>query len=915
LNKQPHKPEALLQRRLSAAVALALLTISAASQAQQNAATPAAAATGEIQKVEVTGSSIKRTVADQALPVTVVKAEDWLAQGMVTIDDILMSMSTASDYQPNTTSGNGNNANMRGIGNSRTLVLLDGKRLNDNPINPNTIPVSALDRTEVLRDGASSVYGSDAIGGVINFVTKKSYTGASVTLEGTAPQKSGGGESKGLSFIAGKGNLGSDGWNVYVSGDLHHQKALPQSARPNITSVDRLTSAGFAPPKLTKGGNAVPANVTLANGSTKVGNLTITGNPYYATGCLDPWSTPGTSNTCTATYNANSLTMTKESQESSLFTKGSLLLGEGHKLSASLLFSSIYNRPVKNPTFGIDASIPNFPALTITPSSKYYPGKGITPAMPGITNQTLTLQWSLIGDLGPTVLDYNTKTTRLTVEDEGHLGAWDYKAALWSTLYNTLTTFRSGFVNSYDLLAGVTGGQLNPFGLQDDAGKGYLNSISTNGQTANAGLTRMNGLDLTANRELMDLAGGAAALAVGASAYHDFTYNSTPETVVLSGGQTGGTAATNQHASRNVMAAYAELDLPLTKSLDVDLAVRTDRYSDFGSTTNPKISFRYKPSGLFMVRGAAGTGFRAPTLPERYFGAVAGPTGITSQAYNDPLLCPGGSPGGNTGGTALAGYNPSTVCNARQPINTGANPNVGPERSRTYTLGLVLTPTRSLLVSLDYFNVQLRDSIGQLAQATLFKDPAYANLLVRDAKNNLLYVDDRLTNMGGLRTDGLDLTTTYTFPKTAWGQFGAQLDGTYVHRFETRVERDGPWISSINKFGPIDTNVMNFRWKYGASVKWVSANGNWTSTLNQQYKQSFEDLNALTPAVYHRIDPYTVFNWSMAYSGYRQWKLMVGVNNLFNRDPPAANYRGEGYASGEASPMGRTFRTRATLNF
>ena len=154
---------------IASAVALAMLAMSAGAHAQQAGAGEA------MTKVEVTGSSIKRSAADQALPVTVTKAEDWIAQGAVTVSDILMSMSTAADYEPNTTSGNGNSANMRGIGANRTLVLLDGKRLSDSPIDPNTIPVSALDRTEVLRDGASSVYGSDAIGGVINFVTKKSY--------------------------------------------------------------------------------------------------------------------------------------------------------------------------------------------------------------------------------------------------------------------------------------------------------------------------------------------------------------------------------------------------------------------------------------------------------------------------------------------------------------------------------------------------------------------------------------------------------------------------------------------------------------------------------------------------------------------------------------------------------------------
>lgn len=901
-NKQRYAP-----LPIASAVALAVLAMSAPAYAQDNAAPMA--------KVEVTGSSIKRAAADQALPITVTKADDWIAQGATTVADILMSMSTAADYEPNTTSGNGNSANMRGIGAARTLVLLDGKRLSDSPIDPNTIPTSALDRTEVLRDGASSIYGSDAIGGVINFVTKKAYAGASITAKGTAPKRKGGGESEGFSFIVGKGDLAKDGWNVYFTGDLNNQLPLAQNSRPNITNSDRLMSAGFATVGVTKGTNSVPANVTLANGSSKVGNVTITGNPYYSTGCLAPWSVPGTSNTCAATYTANSLTLTTAKKQGSLFLKGSKMLGEDNKLTATVLYSSIFTRPVKNPTFGVNASISNFPALTIGPTSPYYPGKGITPAMNGITNQILTLQWSLIGDLGPTVLNYQKSASRVTVEDEGHYGAWDYKVGVYNAVYATQTSFRSGFVNSYGLLDGVTNGVLNPFGLQNAAGKAYLDSISTNGQVANKGLTRMNGAHATVNRDLMQLSGGTLAFAAGASMYHDYGRTFIPPSVALSGGQTGTTAAIDVGASRNVTSVYAELDAPITKALDIDVAVRTDRYSDFGSTTNPKVSFRYKPVNWLAFRGAAGTGFRAPTLNERYFGAVNGPTGVTSSTYNDPVLCPGGKVGGNTGGTALPGYSPSVVCAAKLPINTGANPSVGPEKSDTINFGIVLTPTNSLLVSLDYWNVRMKDAIGQLAQPTLFQ-PQYANLFIRDPKTNLLqYIDDRLNNMGGQRTDGIDITATYNFPRSAtFGRVGVQLDGTYVHSFRTQLTNDSDWIDSVNKFGPLDANVFVYRWRYTMAEKWQSPGGDWTTTLTETYRQSFEDLNA-SSLFYHRIDPYFLVNWTLSYNGFKNWTLMGGINNLFDRDPPAANYRNEGYLSGQASPIGRAFNLRATYKF
>ncbi len=901
-NKQRYAP-----LPIASAVALAVLAMHAPAYAQDSSEPMA--------KVEITGSSIKRAAADQALPITVTKADEWIAQGAVTVADILLSMSTAANYEPNTTAGNGNSANMRGIGAARTLVLLDGKRLSDSSIDPNTIPTSALDRTEVLRDGASSIYGSDAIGGVINFVTKKAYSGASITAKGTVPKRKGGGENEGFSFILGKGDLVKDGWNVYFTGDLNNQLPLAQSARPNITSSDRLMSAGFEGPHLSKGTNAVPANVTLANGSSKVGSVTITGNPYYSSGCLAPWSVQGTSNTCAATYSANSLTLTTAKKQASLFLKGSKMLTEDNKLTATVLYSSIFTRPVKNPTFGVNASISNFPALTIGPTSPYYPGKGITPAMPSITNQILTLQWSLIGDIGPTVLNYQKSQSRVTLEDEGRYGAWDYKVGVWNAVYATQTSFRSGFVNSYGLLDGVTNGILNPFGLQNAAGKAYLDSISTNGEIANKGLTRLNGAHATISRELMDLKGGPLAFAAGASMYHDFGRTFIPPSVALSGGQTGTTAAIDVSASRNVTSVYAELDAPITKSLDVDVAVRTDRYSDFGSTTNPKVSFRYKPVDWLAVRGAVGTGFRAPTLNERYYGATNGPTGVTSSTYNDPVLCPGGKVGGNTGGTALPGYTPSVVCAAKLPINTGANPSVGPEKSDTINFGIVLTPTNSLLVSLDYWNVRMKDAIGQLAQPTLFQ-PQYANLFIRDPKTNLLlYIDDRLNNMGGQRTDGIDITTTYNFPRSAtFGRVAVQLDGTYVHSFKTQLTNDSDWISSVNKFGPLDANVFTYRWRYTMSEKWQSPDGRWTTTVTESYRQSFEDLNA-SSLFYHRIDPYFLVNWTLQYSGFKNWNLMGGINNVFDRDPPAANYRNEGFLSGQASPVGRAFNVRATYKF
>ncbi|MES2898528.1 MAG: TonB-dependent receptor [Pseudomonadota bacterium] len=858
-------------------------------------------------KVEITGSSIKRLAADQALPVTVTKAEDWIAQGNITISDILLSMSTAANADPSTTSGLSNGSNMRGIGQARTLVLLDGRRLSDTTIDPNSIPLSALDRTEVLRDGASSVYGSDAIGGVINFVTKKSYTGASITAKATIPERKGGGETGGFSFTVGKGELGSDRWNVYLTGDFSQQNPLEGGTRPELVSQERLGSAGIAPPSINRGGFAFPANVTLVNGATR-----NAGNPYFSSGCVAPYSVPGLSNTCTSRIGVREVALLTEKKQGSLFLKGSTLLANDSKLSATLLYSQINVLPTRVAlNAGVNAVVPNYPSATITPSSPFYPGRGITPAMAGITNETLTLGWNMLADLGPAVLDYQKSSIRGTVEYEGRLGAWDYKLGLWSATYDIDIYLKSGWINTFGLSDGIKNGLLNPFAVQNAAGQDYLKSISTDGQLVNEASSRLSGGDITASRELMDLAGGKLALAVGASAFHNTGMSVIPPNATLS---SFAIAADNQ-ASRNVASVYAELDAPITKTLNINAALRTDNYSDFGSTTNPKLSFRWKPLESVTVRGAVGTGFRAPTLTERYFGASDSATGITTNNYNDPLLCPGGAPGASSGGTALPGYNPALVCNARQPVNSGANPTVGPERSKSINFGIVLKPSNSLLISLDYWNVEVTDAIGQIAQATLFTNPIYADKFIRDPVTKALrYVDGRLQNLGGVRTDGVDLTVTYQLPRTSFGRFGFQMDGTYTNSFDTQVDPGGAWVSSLNKFGPLDSLTYIYRWRYTMSQKWQSNSGDWTSTLTQSYRQSFEDLNRST-TFYHRIDPYLLVNWSLAYKGFKNWNIVGGINNVFDRDPPAANGSALGFAGALASPVGRAASLRATYTF
>jgi iron complex outermembrane receptor protein len=227
---------------LLSAISLATFTLMGHAQAQD---------TNKLSKVEVTGSLIKRLDTEAALPVTTIKAEEFAARGITTIADVMMTLPQSLSLAPSN-AGAGSNINLRGLGVNRTLVLVNGRRLAneataDGFANLDVIPFSALERVEVLNDGASSIYGSDAIGGVVNFITKKAYKGSSATAQLGQPLRSGGGDQQRLSFIAGKGDLEEDGFNIFATFDGHQRSRLAQSDRASLSSNDALTALGRPP--------------------------------------------------------------------------------------------------------------------------------------------------------------------------------------------------------------------------------------------------------------------------------------------------------------------------------------------------------------------------------------------------------------------------------------------------------------------------------------------------------------------------------------------------------------------------------------------------------------------------------------------------------------------------------------------
>ncbi len=886
-------------------LALSSITLAIMSMCNQAAAQQAAE---PMQKVEITGSTIKRIASESALPLTTMKAEEFTNSALTTVADLVTSLSVGSTNVPSS-AGAGTNINMRGIGINRSLVLLNGRRMANEPIadgyaNVDVIPMSAMNRVEILRDGASSTYGTDAIGGVVNFITKPTFQGVNVTAQLVRPERAGGGAEHRLSLLGGIGNLVSDGWNLYATIDSHQRSALAAADRAELSSVEALTALGIAP-KLSSGSYAQPANIFSP--STK-----ITANPYYASGCAAGLSTPASKNTCA--LSANYVLALPGNAQTTFFSKGSIQLGPDHLLTAELLYAREHITTQKAPTtsVGFDGAV-----MQITPASPWYPGgSGGVPAIAGLKGSTLNVSWS-VAELGPAIATDEQQNARLVLLDEGKAFGWDYRLGFVYGAGIRDSYFVSGYVNGPKLNAGVLNGVLNPFGTQDAAGKAYLASISADGWQIRHTTDVYTGVDLTLTRELMQLGGGALTLATGAEFHHDGDEDRSLDSDLLVPYQRR--RPNYSKGGRNIGALFAELDIPLTKDLDIDVALRGDRYSDFGGTVNPKASFRYQPARMIMFRGSASTGFRAPTVFDRYGYRLPGATALTGGKWDDPVLCPGvmGVPGT---GKAVAGANPLVVCNTNLPLQNGSNPAVLPEKSRNFTVGTVIEPFANASVSLDYYNIHVSDTIGSLAQNAIFTNTTkYADLFVRNPDGSLAYVKDITSNLGDLRTSGIDVGLNYSLPRTAYGSFKLGMEGTYVTRFESQNEKDGPWISNLGTFGSngsgtsTSSPTYTFRWKHTLRLSW--SNGDWASQLTQAYNSAYHDLNAVLPQYYRDISTYAVWNATLSYKGFRHTNLTLGVSNLLDTRPPATNSNATGYANNIASPIGRAFNARLSYDF
>ncbi|WP_110686158.1 TonB-dependent receptor [Salinicola aestuarinus] len=832
--------------------------------------------------MEVTGSAIARTDAETAVPVTIIEAEEIRQQG-ITSTAQLVSQIAANDTSSGpglstgtAITGGASFANLRGIGTDKTLVLLNGRRLANNSLDGgavdlNTIPFGAIERVEVLRDGASAIYGTDAIGGVINFITKKSLTGGNVEFGYETPTRSGGGDSGDISATWGNGDLETDGFNVMGSMSYRKKSHLDYTDRGDIREV-------YAPGKGIFGVSSFAYPGNYYQGS-------VAGNPLAGSGCDSEGIVDTGEGTCSYDYGRYGQVQ-QESENTSLYTRASAKLAENHTVGLSYLWS-------RNKNISLGAPSPTSTSPVLQPDSLFYPDD---PALD--PTQPVSVRWR--GIPAGARETYNTiDASRLVLDFTGDFSGFNYATAASWNESDTDINYRGGYLNDSDLEEAFNNGIIDPFSTDPltDAGRQALQDAEAHGSVWHA-KTDVYAWDGKLSREIGDWFGaGSSAMAVGADYRHERLSLETDPDIASRATSGGLSPDASVSEDRDVKGIYTELNVPVVEGLEVTAAVRYDDYSDVGDTTNPKVSFRWQPIRELLVRGAYSEGFRAPSLYELYDpnAQTYSPGGL-----NDPLLCPGGSPA--PGGVE------SRDCSTQFLVEQGGNADLEPEEAKNWTLGFVFQPVDSFSAGLDFWWIEIENEVAA-PTASYVIDNAPGSIERKD-DDTIDYIPTYNKNLGSTKTNGVDISANYRLP-TRYGLFSVGYTGTYVDRYDFQESPDGSYVSNVGHYRSGYGTI--FRFKHKVTFNWNK--GHWGAGVVNHYMSDYDDYDTSTN---EKVGSYTTWDALGAYTFTAGPTVTLGVRNLFDRDPPFSNQPevGQlGYDARYADALGRSIYARFNYNF
>ncbi len=855
-----------------------------------------------IQKVEVTGSSIKRAEAETISVIQTLTRKDIEQTGKASIADVVRSISadnngSISGSFTNGFAGSASGVSLRGLSVSSTLVLINGRRTapygfgDDGQrsfVDLNSIPLDAVDRIDILKDGASAIYGSDAIAGVVNIILRQNYVGKTISAN-VGQSGHGDGTVTSISGAIGFGDMDTDKFNVFATIDAKKSGEIKQTNRDKwIGQADarpwggRDQRAGF-----TTAGNAggssflgtlrpvnaagAPAgNVTNLPGSCDPINLDPTGgnsNDNSRGGCMwDP---------------IQFATIQPKTENVNLFMRGTLALGANAQGYTEVgIFKSkadTYTTPSGLTGAGFDLVNARVNNTSTGPDQLLMPANHPD----NILGVAARPRW--VDASRPRVSNLETTVTRVLAGVKGTYANWDYDTGLMYAESKTDRT-QTGYYRSSALRTALNNGTFR-------IGKGVINSPEVLALVSptlnNSGTTKSTSLDFKASRELFQLPGGMMGLALGAEYRKEETNSqSTPYTDI---NDIVGLGYSASQGSRNVKALYAELAAPVMKELELQFALRSDDYSDYGRSTTPKVGFKFTPASAVAFRGTYAEGFRAPSAAENGNSAVAAFTSIAS----DPVRC--------------AVTKLPIDCSSQQvgAITIG-NKNIKPETSKSYSLGMVLEPIKNISLSIDWWKIVRDGEINGSDPGAVVANPAGypdAEIVRGEPTSNfpglagpILMVKAPYLNAGKTKTSGIDLDLRGKYNAGEYGRFNSGVTVTYMKEF-TRTNADGTVLEFAGTHGDVNLsgNGGTPKTKVRLTLGWdqgpvnITANMNYVSSISNKndVKGDCLDVDANdVPYKNCRIASFTTTDLFAKWNVTKQWELTASITNLFDKMAP-----------------------------
>ncbi|MEW6761278.1 MAG: TonB-dependent receptor [Pseudomonadota bacterium] len=923
-------------------------------------------AADRIQRVEITGSSIKRIAKEGALPVEIISRKQLEDQGIVTAEQLIATLNVNGNGSDNlasnadVTSGaqRGNNgassANLRGQGSDSTLVLLNGRRvathgMKGSAVDLNSIPMAAVERVEVLKDGASAIYGTDAIGGVINFILRKNYKGLEAQAFTDVAEQSGG-EIGRVSITGGWGDLDDNGWNLLVTAAHSQNKALRGDQRDFVNtfqpdrgvSVDtrgspsaNIFATTIAPtllsrtgtgPTLPGGGTTAYSGISLLDLPGGAGCASIDGQGPYdeklwnsagaAYGCA--WDTGRAAVLQQPVKNTNALARaTFQSGEHQFFIEG-----VGSQVEVAKRFSPNQISPSAS-TFGASSFYPSTGAAY---NDVYNALVKVFPSISANYGLPIAYRWRCM-ECGNREIVTETKAARLLVGADGPVQLFgkrfDYRVGASRAFSESESQLGTGY-NYTQALASVLGsGIVNPFLLpgqtQSKEAIAAIQSTSAAGVVLYGGKTILTQVDAALSGELFDLPAGTVMAAIGTDLRREeYKFNgdkraSAARPAILNAPFDDANALDNVH--RDIKAVYAEILVPVIKNLDVTFAIRKDKYSGIGSTTNPKISFRYQPIPQLLFRGSYNEGFRAPSFNQLFNGLTISP--YAGKDLVDPAKCPSGLVDANRPG--CESINPEYV--------TGGKSNLGPETAKQGTIGIVVEPTNWFSANADLWEIRKENTIDSFPITTMIANyNLFQDQFIRDASGNIVVIDQRWVNAGERITRGLEVGARMNGKFSTGSSWTLGIDGSRLLEKKSRATTNAPFgASEVGRF--VFTGDLGLKWKHSAYATYKY--GNWSAMLQNIYRSGYTDqvlpgvANGLVkPANWQaKVDDYSIFHLTTTYTGIKNVSITAGIKNILDEDPPFAITYDSNTGAGStweprvADPRGRSFTLMATYKF